>query len=108
MNSFLLSWILVLIFGDCFQTVSETGWNHFKISPQLDAPILVEAMRTVYGPVSSLTPSPDVEMAVDIPEVEEVAFTLVTNQKHKGKNKAPKDTSILVVSITKDLVRALE
>jgi len=68
----------------------------------------VEAMRTVYGPVSSLTPSPDVEMAVDIPEVEEVAFTLVTNQKHKGKDKAPKDTSILVVSITKDLVRALE
>jgi len=71
------------------QAVSEAGWNHFKISPQPDAPILVEAMRTVYGPVPVPTPSPDVEMAVDAPEAEEVAFTLVTNQKCKGKGKAP-------------------
>ena len=29
------------------------------------------------------------DMAVDAPEAEEVAFTLVTNQKCKGKDKAP-------------------
>jgi len=45
-------------------------------------------MRTVYGPIPIPTPSPDVEMAVDAPEVEEVAFTLITNQKCKGKGKA--------------------
>jgi len=39
----------------------------------------VEAMKTVYSPVSVPTPSPDVEIAVDAPEVEKVAFTLVTN-----------------------------
>ena len=33
------------------QAVSEAGWDCFKISPQPDAPTLVEAMRTVYGPV---------------------------------------------------------
>jgi len=32
------------------QTISESGWDHFKISPQTNAPTLVEAMRTVYGP----------------------------------------------------------
>jgi len=69
------------------QAVSEASWDRFKISPQSDAPTLVEAMRTVYGPVSIPTPSSNVEMAVDALEVEEVAFTLVTNQKHKSKNK---------------------
>ena len=44
-------------------------------------------MRTVYGPVSVPTPSSDVEIAVDIPEAEEVTFTLVTNQKRKDKGK---------------------
>jgi len=44
-------------------------------------------MRTVYGPVSILTLSPDVEIVINAPEVEEVAFTLVTNQKCKGKSK---------------------
>ena len=67
------------------QAVSEAGWDRFKISPQPDAPTLVEAIRTVYGPVPVPTPTPDVEMAVDAPEAEEVAFTLVTNKKHKGK-----------------------
>ena len=71
------------------QAISETGWDRFKISPQPDAPTLVEAMKTVYGPISVPTPSPNVEMAVDAPEAEEVAFTLVTNQKHKGKGKVP-------------------
>jgi len=47
----------------------------------------MEAMRTVYGPVPIPTPFPDVEMAVDAPEVEEVTFTLVTNQKYKSKGK---------------------
>jgi len=49
----------------------------------------VEAMRTVYSPVPVPTPSPDVEMAVDALEVEEVAFTLVTNKKYKSKGKVP-------------------
>ena len=75
------------------QAVSEAGWDRFKISPQSDAPTLVEAMRTVYGPVPVPTPSPDVEMAVDAPEAEEVAFTLVTNKKHKGKGKVPSPLS---------------
>jgi len=45
-------------------------------------------MRTVYNPVPISTPSSDIEIAVDAPEIEEVAFTLVTNQKCKDKNKA--------------------
>jgi len=53
----------------------------------------VEAMRTVYGPVPVPTPSPDVEMAVDVPEAEEVAFTLVTNKKRKDKGKVPSSLS---------------
>jgi len=44
-------------------------------------------MKTVYGPNPIPTPSPDVEMEVDAPEVEEVAFTLVTNKKGKRKAK---------------------
>jgi len=69
--------------------VSETGWDHFKILSQSDAPTLVEAMRTVYSPVPVPTPSSDIEMAVNVPEIEEVTFTLVTNQKRKGKGKVP-------------------
>ena len=76
-----------------FQAVSEAGWDRFKISPQPDAPTLVEAMRTVYGSVPVPTPSPNVEMAVNAPEAEEVAFTLVTNQKRKGKGKVPSPLS---------------
>ena len=44
-------------------------------------------MKTVYGPVLIPTPSPDIEMAVDAPEMEEVAFTLITNKKYKDKGK---------------------
>jgi len=61
------------------QAVSETRWDCFKISPQPDAPTLIEAMRTVYGSIPVPTPSPDVKMAVNAPEAEEVAFTLATN-----------------------------
>ena len=53
----------------------------------------MEAIRTVYGPVPVPTPSPDVEMAIDAPEAKEVAFTLVTNQKHKCKGKVPSPLS---------------
>jgi len=50
----------------------------------------MEAMRTVYGPNHIPTPSSDVEMDVDVPKVEEVPFTLVTNKKGgKGKAKVP-------------------
>ena len=31
-----------------FQTVSTVGWNRFKVSPQSDLPLLVEAMRTLF------------------------------------------------------------
>ena len=50
-------------------------------------------MRTVYSSIPVPTPSPNVEMAVDIPEVEKVAFILVTNQKRKGKSKVPSPLS---------------
>jgi len=61
------------------QAVSEMGWDRFKILLQPNVPTLVEAMRTVYSPAPVPTPSPNVEMAVDAPEAEEVTFTLVTN-----------------------------
>ena len=50
-------------------------------------------MRTIYGPVPVPTPSSDVEMAVDVPEAKEVAFTLVTNKKCKSKDKIPSSLS---------------
>ena len=33
-----------------FQTVFTAGWDCFKVSPQSDSPLLVEVMRTLYGP----------------------------------------------------------
>jgi len=45
-------------------------------------------MRTVYSSNPIPTSSSDVEMDIDAPEVEEVAFTLVTNKKGKRKAKA--------------------
>ena len=77
------------IMWQLFQTISASDWDHFKISPLPDAPSLVEAMRTLYGPNIPEELSPDVEMAVDEPVVEEVPFTTVTAKKHKGKDKAP-------------------
>ena len=68
------------------QAISESSWDCFKVLPQTNAPTLVEAIRTVYGPNPISTPSPDVEMDVDAPEAGEVAFTLVTNKK-RGKEK---------------------
>ena len=76
-----------------FQTVSVVGWDHFKVSFQPDSPSLVEAMRTLYGPNLSQEPSPDTEMAVDQPVVEEAPFTTVTNKKSKGKGKVPPSTN---------------
>jgi len=76
-----------------FQTVSTAEWDRFKISPQPDSPSLVEAMRTLYGPNLSQEPSPDTEMAVDQPAVEEALFTTVTNKKTKGKSKVPPSTN---------------
>ena len=71
------------------QAISESGWDRFKVLPQTNAPTLVEAMRTIYGPNPIPTLFSDVEMDVDVPEVEEVVFTLVTNKKGgKGKAKA--------------------
>jgi len=70
------------------QAVSEAGWDRFKISPYTNAPSLVEALRTVYGPSVPQELSPDVEMAVDKPVVAEAPFTTVTNKKCKNKDKA--------------------
>jgi len=50
---------------------------------------LVEAIRTIYGPSPSQEPSPDVEMAVNEPAVEETPFTTVTSKKCKDKGKIP-------------------
>jgi len=77
-----------------FQTVSAAGWDHFKVLPQPNSPSLVEAMRTLYGPNLSQEPSPDTEMAVDQPAVEEAPFTTVTNRKSKGKGKVPPSTNL--------------
>jgi len=73
--------------------MSVSGWDRFKISPTPNAPSLVEAMRTLYSSSVPEEPSPDVEMAVDKPVVEEVPFTTVTTKKHKGKDKAPPPTN---------------
>jgi len=70
-----------------FQVISEAGWNRFKISPHPNAPSLVKAIKTVYGPSPSQEPSPDVEIAVDEPAVKETSFTTITNKKHKDKSK---------------------
>ena len=70
------------------QTVSEASWDYFKISPQLDTPTLVEAIRAIYGPNPVPMLFPNVKMVVDVLEAEEVIFTLVINKKHKRKSKA--------------------
>jgi len=48
----------------------------------------VEAMRILYGPSVPKELSPNVEIAVDEPVVEEVLFITVTAKRHKGKDKA--------------------
>ena len=53
----------------------------------------MEAMRTFYGPNLPQELSPDTEMAVDQPAVEEALFTAVTNKKTKGKGKVPSSTN---------------
>jgi len=73
--------------------VSAAGWDHFKVSPSPDSPSLVETMRTFYDPNLPQEPSPDTEMAVDQPAVEEALFTTVTNKKTKGKGKVPPSTN---------------
>lgn len=45
-------------------------------------------MRTIYGSDLVPTSSSDVEMAIDVSEAKEVAFTLATNKKHKKKSTA--------------------
>ena len=51
----------------------------------------------LHGPNPISTPSPDVEMDVDVPEAGEVALTLVTNKKG-GKRKAKASSSSLCCS----------
>ena len=81
-----------------FQTVSAAGWDRFKVSSQPDSSSLVEAMRTLYGPNLPQEPSPDTEMAVDQPAVEQAPFTTVTNKKSKSKSKVPPSTNLSVPS----------
>ena len=50
-------------------------------------------MRTLYGPNLPQELSPDTEMAVDQPAVEEAPFTTVTNKKSKGKGKVSPPTN---------------
>jgi len=71
-----------------FQIISALGWDHFKILPLLNAPSLVEAIRTLYGPSVPEELSPDIEITVDKPIVEKAPFTTVIAKKHKDKDKA--------------------
>ena len=48
------------------QAISESEWDHFKVSPQSNTLTLVEAMRTVYSPNLIPTPSLNIEIVVDI------------------------------------------
>jgi len=73
--------------------MSAAGWDYFKILPQPNSPLLVEAIRTLYGPNLPQEPSPNTEMAVDQPAVEEAPFTTVTNKKSKDKGKVPLSTN---------------
>jgi len=50
-------------------------------------------MRTLYGSNLSKKSSPDVEIAVDEPVMEEAPFTTVTNKKCKDKGKVPFSTN---------------
>jgi len=69
----------------------------FKVSSQSDASTLVKVIRIIYGSNLILTPFPSIEIAVNILKVEEVAFTLVINKKHKRK-------SIVSRSLTVDFI----
>jgi len=77
-----------------FQTVFAAGWDHFKVLPQSDSPLLVKAMRTLYGPNLPQEPSLDNEITVDQLAVKEAPFTAVTNKKSKGKGKVPPSTNL--------------
>jgi len=50
-------------------------------------------MRTLYGPNLPQEPSPDTEIAVDQPAVEEALFITVTNKKSKDKGKVSLSTN---------------
>ena len=50
-------------------------------------------MRTLYGPNLPQEPSPDTEMAVNQPAVEEALFTTITNKKTKSKGKVSSSTN---------------
>ena len=83
----LLSWKLDFmseIFSRQFLNLCETALKSY----QLDTPTLIEAKRTIYSPDFVLKSSSNIKIAVNIPEIEEVTFTLVSNKKHKEKNKA--------------------
>jgi len=78
--------------------MSTAGWDCFKVLPQPNSPLLVEAIRTLYGPNLPQELSLDTEMAVDQLAVEEAPFTTVTNKKSKGKDKVPPSTNLSVPS----------
>ena len=83
----LLSWKLDFmseIFSRQFLNLCETALKSY----QLDTPTLIEAKRTIYSPDFVLKSFSNIKIAVNIPEIEEVTFTLVSNKKHKEKNKA--------------------
>jgi len=48
----------------------------------------VEVIKTIYDPDLVSTFSLHIEMAVNVPNTKEVAFTLVSNKKYKEKGKA--------------------
>ena len=48
----------------------------------------MKAIRTIYGPNPVPIFSLDIEITVNVPEAEEVAFNLVSNKNYKVKDKA--------------------
>ena len=58
----------------------------------------MEVIRTLYSSNLSQEPSPDIEIAVDQPAVEEAPFTTVTNKKSKSKSKVSSSTNPSVPS----------
>ena len=82
-----LCWPISYYFESWLLYLESASDNCFKISSQLDAPTLVEAIRTIYGYNIIPMSFPDIEMVVDVSEDKEVAFTLNNNKKHKEKSK---------------------
>ena len=71
-------------------------WDCFKVTPQPNTATLVEAIRTMYSPNFVPVFSSNTKIAVNVLEVEEVTFILVSNKKYKRKSKVFFFSSIII------------